>query len=141
MPRNTPWQNIVRYLDDAPNDSDKTLTVPAEKQWLIRSLYAKLISTATVGNRTLYLLVTDPTDNPLFKYYGGATQAAGLTREYVFAPQHPQETAFTNGVILRAIAEGIALPSGYKIRVYDSAAIDAAADDLTVVLLVEERSE
>ena len=139
--RTTPFPNIVQQADALLNDSDKTLTIPAGKAWGLRSVYAKLISTATVGNRQLDVLLTDGSDNLVAKFVAGAVQAASLTREYVFAPQHPQESAFANGVMLRALAGDCVLPAGYKVRVYDSAAIDAAADDLTVRLLVEEMTE
>lgn len=139
--RTTPFPNIVQQADATLNDSDKTLTVPAGKQWGLRSVYAKLISTATVGNRQLDVLVTDASDNIVAKFVAGAVQAASLTREYIFAPQHPQETGFTGQVMLRALAGDLVLPAGYKVRIFDSAAIDAAADDLTVRLLTEEMSE
>jgi len=139
--RTGPFPNIVQQADTALNDSDKTFTVPAGKAWGLRSVYAKLISTATVGNRQVDVLVTDGSDNIVVKFVAGAVQAASLTREYVFAPLHPQETAFTGGVMLRALSGEMVLPAGYKVRVYDSAAIDAAADDLTVRLLVEEMTD
>ena len=139
--RNTRWFNITQQSDAALNDSDKTLTVTAGKSWLIRSIFVQLISTATAGNRQVDVLLTDASDNILFKYQAAAVQAANLTRQYMFAPSHPQETGFTGAVMLRAIADNIVLPAGYKIRVYDSAAIDAAADDMTVRLLVEELTD
>lgn len=141
MGRTTRWLNITQQADAAANDSDKTLTVPAGKSWGLRSIFAELVSTATGGNRQLDVLLTDPSDNVVAKCVAGAVQAASLTRDYVFAPQHPQEAAFTNGLMLRALAGDVVLPAGYKVRVYDSAAIDAAADDLTVRLLVEEMTE
>lgn len=141
MPRNTRWENIIQVSDAALNDSDKTSTVTAGKQWAIKSIYAQLISTATVGNRQLDVLITDASDNELSKLVAGAVQAASLTRTYVFAPYNPQETAFTNGLMFRALPGGLILPAGYKIRIFDSAAIDAAADDLTIRLLVEERTD
>ena len=133
-------ESIVQSADAALNNSNKTVTVPANKQWFVKSIYAKLISTATVGNRQLDVNITDDSDNVLLKYKAGAVQAASLTEEYVFAPSHPQETGFTANVMLRALGENIVLPAGYKIRIYDSAAIDAAADDLTIRILVDERS-
>jgi hypothetical protein len=132
------FPNIVQYGDATADDSDKTYVVPAGKAWLLRSVYAQLVSTATVGNRQLDILLTDGSDNALARYKAGAVQAASLTREYVFAPQHPQETGFTGTTMLRALGEGLILPAGYKVRVFDSAAIAAAADDLTVRILVEE---
>jgi len=41
----------------------------------------------------------------------------------------------------RAIPANLVLPAGYKVRVYDSAAIDPAADDMAVNMLVEVRTE
>jgi hypothetical protein len=141
MPRNTPWENLVLQSDAALNDSDKTLTVPAGKQWRVKSIYAKLISTGTGGNRQMDILFTTAADVVIGKVVAGAVQAASLTREYTFAPECPQETTFTTGVMLRALPADLVLPAGYKIRVYDSAAIDAAADDLDIEVLVEERTE
>ena len=141
MARTGAYPSIVQQADAAADDSDKTLTVPAGKAWRLRSLFARLVSTATAGNRQLDVLITDESDNVLGTYKAGAVQAASLTRDYIFAPGHPQETGFTGQVMLRALAEAWTLPAGYKVRVYDSAAIAAAADDLTVRLLVEELAE
>lgn len=141
MARTTPWENLSLQADAVANDSDKTFIVPTGQQWRLKSLYAQLVSTANAGNRQMDVLVTDGDDNPVAKFVAGAVQAESLTREYLFAPQQPQETGFTNGLMLRALAGDLVLPAGYKIRVYDSAAIDAAADDLTVRFLVAVQEE
>lgn len=138
--RTGPFPNIVQVGDATLNDSDKTYTVPAGKSWRVQSVYAQLISTATAGNRQLDVDIGDGT-NLVAKFKAGAVQAASLTREYLFAPQHPQETSFTGTLMLRALAGDLILPAGYTVRVYDSAAIAAAADDLTVRILVEEMTE
>ena len=139
--RTTRFENLVLKSDVVINQSDKTFTVPAGKQWWIKSIYAILISTATVGNRQLDVLFTDGFDNPVGKAAAGAVQAATLTRAICYAPGNPQETSFTTGLMYRALSFNLVLPAGYKVRVYDSAAIDAAADDMTVQMLVEERTE
>jgi hypothetical protein len=139
--RSTRWFRMSQQSDATLNDSDKTFTVPSGKAWRLVAITARLISTATVGNRQLDVLITDGSDNLLIKYQAGAVQAASLTRDYHFAPNHPQDTGFTNGVMLRALGSDLVLPAGYKVRVYDSAAIHAAADDLTARLLVEELEE
>ncbi len=141
MSRNFRYFNIVKKSDVTLNDSDKSFTVTTSKQWLLKSVYVKLVTTATVGNRQLDVLLTDASDVVIAKFVAGAVQAASLTREYVFAPHHPQETGFTTGVMLRALADDFVLPAGYKIRVYDSAAIDAAADDMDVHIHIEELEE
>ncbi len=140
--RTGPYPNIVQQADAALNDSDKTFVVPTGKQWRLYSVFASLIATATVGNRQLDVLLTDASDNVLAKYFASAVITATQTRTVIFAPGHPQDAAFAaNGVMYRMLADGFVLPAGFKVRVYDSAAIDAAADDLTVRLLVEERTE
>lgn len=141
MARTTQFLNLAPQSDAALNDSDKTATVPANKQWHVRSVSVRLITTATVGNRQVDVLFTDAADVLLIKVAAGAVQAASLTRDYVFAPGLPNDTAFASGAMARGLPAGLVLPAGYKIRVFDSAAIDAAADDMTVQLLLEEWSD
>lgn len=141
MSRNTPWQNLTLSSEATANDSDKTITVTAGEQWLIKSIYVLLASTATVGNRQLDILITNAADVPVMKFVAGAVQPASQNYVYLFAPQHPQETGFTANVMLRALAGDLILPAGYKIRIYDSAAIAAAADDMTIQILYEARVE
>lgn len=139
--RTTPFQNLVLKSDVVVDQSDKTFTVTAGKQWWVKSIYVTLISTATVGNRQVDVLFTTAADVPICKAVAGAVQAATLTRLYCFAPLNPQETTFTNTLMFRAIPDKLVLPAGYKVRVYDSAAIAPAADDMTVQMLVEEWTE
>ena len=132
---------VVQVEEATLNDSDKALAVPTGKQWRLMAVYAELISTVVVGNRQLDVHLRNTGGDILAKYQAGAVQTASLTREYVFAPLHPQEVAFTAGVMLRALGEGWVLPAAFDVRVFDSAAIDAAADDMTVRLLVEEQDQ
>lgn len=141
MTRPSRFLSITQSADAALNDSDKTFTVPAGRAWGLQAVHVTLISTATVGNRQVDILITDESDNTIYKYQAGAVQTATLTRVYVFAPGHSQDTSFTNGVMLRQIASNIVLPAGYKVRVLDSTAVDAAADDMTVRLLLEDMVE
>jgi len=138
MPRATRWIEAIQLSDATANDSDKTFTVPAGVTYIPHSIAALLASTADVGDRQLDVLLTDGSDNVIAKYQAGAVQPASQSYTYVFAVNHPQETGFTGDVMLRALGEGIPLPAGYKIRVYDSAAIAATADDLTVRIMVEK---
>jgi len=122
--------------DAATNDSDKTFTVPAGKVWDMRHIYVKLVNTATVGNRNLVMQISDGTT--IFVYrYDTAVSTASQTSEL--------EVSFMGGAAAAAvIATGVRhtvlpispliLPAAYTIRIWDANAIDAAADDLTVVL-------
>lgn len=129
---------IILQTDAAANDSDKTFTVTAGTAWKISSIYVSLASTATVGNRLVVALLTDASDNAVAAYHSTATQAASLTRTYLFAPLGVSFAAFNGSGHMQIAINEQWLPGGYKIRVYDSAAIDAAADDMTIRMFVEE---
>ena len=49
-----------------------------------------------------------------------------------------RETAFTNDAALVAIPDGLWLKPGYTLQVLDKAAIDVAADDMTVAVQYEK---
>jgi hypothetical protein len=126
--------------DVTPNDSDKTLTVPAGKAWVLQFLSVNLVTTATVGNRQLRVEIGDGTNLLWFKEFG-AVQAASLTRDYYAASDLPDDTSFDGDGRIRMQLEAHVLPPGYTVRIYDTQAIDAAADDMTVRLMVDERTE
>jgi hypothetical protein len=126
--------------EETLNDSDKTLTVPAGSEWEVLSIYVELVTTATVGNRQMAIYFTDEADDIIGQVRAGAVQAASLTRFYQFAAGLPDLAAFRDTDWLSTpLPAGLVLPAGYKIRVFDKAAIDAAADDMDVQVMVKER--
>ena len=134
------WLSVLT-IDAAINDSDKLIVVPAAKQWIIQSVAVNLISTASVGNRQIRVDIRDGSANLLASVAAGAVQAASLTRDYTFAPGLVNQTVFVDDILITSFPEGIILLPTYDVRVYDSAAIDAAADDMIVRLLVRERDD
>ena len=128
----------IRLVQEAvANDSDKTLTVTTGKVWEILHIYASLVTSADVGNRQIQLIAADDSANEIYRMNAADVQAANTTNYYHFSPR------------IAAAAETIAtfhtipllttiLPGGYTLRIYDSAAIAAAADDLTINMLVIE---
>lgn len=137
--RNDNWSESVISVpplysayDAAANDSDKTFTVPNNEMWKLNFLHVILVTTATVGNRIITLEIDDADGNNLIDLYAGAVQAASLTRHYDFIQGIYRETSFVNGELHVPIPQDCYLGPGYTLRVYDSAAIAAAADDMTV---------
>lgn len=130
--KNVPWgRGILNwYKNETADSSNKTiLTVPLGHTYEIVSLLAKLVSSAVVGNRTLQVEILDYAPATIAKFDVGATQAASLTYTYQYG----------HGMQLDATAPALSmglpilrLPAGYSIKVYDSAAVDAAADDLSI---------
>ncbi len=124
--------------DVTVNDSDKTFTVGAELAWLIHTVSVNLASTATVGNRQLQVYITDASDVIFYRGKAGAVQAASLTYDYDFAPGHPRETSVVANTLLVPLPQALWVPTGWKVRVLDSAAVDVAADDMKVYILGQE---
>ena len=133
---------IRQQADVALNDSDKIFTVPGGQVWRLQFLTVNFISTATPGNRDLRVEIGDGTNLLWFKEWNPSTlQAASLTRDYYAAPDKTNDADFDADGRVGMEMEGHTRPPGYTIRVFDKAAIDAAADDMVVRLLTEIVSE
>lgn len=130
---------LHHVIDSAANDSDKSFTVPLGKTWELDWLHIILATTATVGNRQIKLVILDDDSVERMDVHAGTTQAASLTRHYLCGKGVYRETSFVNDEMHVPIPHSIVLQPGWSIRVYDSAAIAAAADDLTVSLQVKQR--
>ena len=123
-------RQFVQVTETAANDSNKTLTVPAGVVWEVLHVYASLVATATAGNRNMRLIIGDGS-NELARSDASAVQIANATEYYHWNPTYhtPAETVATQHTIPLPISW---LPAGYTVQVLDSAAVDAAADDLTI---------
>jgi hypothetical protein len=133
-----PGGAIEQQSEVLTNDSDKTFTVPTGYTWELLSARIELISTATAGNRQICLEITDGT-NVILRIMAGIVQAASLTRYYNFYKGAPNLTAFIDtDHLTNPLPEGLILLPGYTIRVYDKAAVDAAADDMAVRMMVRK---
>lgn len=139
-----PWgKGTPRWVRDAAaNDSDKSFTVPDGKIWRVLTVRATFTATATVGNRILTAGITDGT-NVLWTGPRTGNIAATNTAVLLFSENYDYST--TAGIanlddytppsisVVGPLPFIYLLP-GYVLRVWDKSAIDAAADDLTVVL-------
>ena len=132
-------RKVVQVRDSAANDSDKVvLTVASQKVVEIQYIHVVLTSTATVGNRQIILLVRDENDTLVADVHAGAVQAASNTYHYLFNQGTYRETSVVDGSLHVPIPTNFLLLPGWDVRVYDSAAVDAAADDMTVDLVYTE---
>jgi hypothetical protein len=142
-----PWGKgrIVWTRDATANDSDKSFTVPTGKIWELFAVEASIITTANAGNRSLRLTITDGTNLLLIPRYSASIAASkrGFARwhsDYGYAHTDAATYTLNDGGAAADVAvhdwlpTKCYLPAGYVVRVYDSNAVDAAADDLTVVL-------
>jgi hypothetical protein len=131
---------ILHKYDATANDSDKSFTVPNGKTWRLDWAHVILASTADVGNRQIEVQILDASSVLRIDFHAGTTQAANLTRHYVFQPGIFRETAFVDGEIQTAIPMNMILPAGWSVRFYDSAAVAATADDMTISFQITEHA-
>lgn len=129
---------IVHKYDATADDSSKDFVVPAGKTWRLDWAHIIFTSTATVGNRQIKISLYDSSNVLRADFHAGAVQAASLTRHYIFLPGVYRETTFINDEIQIAIPQNFILLPEWYIRVADSAAIAATADDMTVSMQVTE---
>jgi hypothetical protein len=133
------WEPDLQ-ADEAANDSSKTFTVPADTRWRVKWIWIEYTSTAVAGNRQLEIQIQDDGADVIAELVAGAAQAASLTRYYLFAPNVTELTAFRDTDHLSTIMPEWILPTGYVVQVWDNAAVDAAADDMIVQMMVEALS-
>jgi hypothetical protein len=144
--RTIPAGTPIWTRDATLNDSDKSFTVPSKKRWNLISVTAQITATATVGNRALVVLINDGTNNIHASAKTGSVSAGNTGVVGIWAGNVSSTTAgdmplydgVSSTVAKLAPIPNMVLPAGYIVRVYDTAAVDAAADDLTVVLHYEE---
>lgn len=135
--RTYPAATSKTVRDATLNDSDKSFTVPPNKRWNMLGIYSKLTTSATVGNRILKHLVSWDGTNYLDIFV--TPNIAASTAYYIMESFNGVTDDF--GTNTFSMVHGMApciLESGGVIRICDSAAIDPAADDLTIFLLYEE---
>lgn len=127
--------------DETVDDSDKSFAVPASTYEQVLWVWVELTSSAAAGNRQMTLEIQDDAADVIGRWKAGAVQAASLTRNYCFAPANADLTAFRDTTYLSTpIPPTLILPPAYIVRVYDSAAIAAAADDMVVQFMTARRA-
>lgn len=128
---------LYSVFDDAANDSNKSYTISDGEMWKLTQAFVTLVTSATVGNRQIRFSVTDSNGDQVGYISSGAVQAASTTRHYGFMQGIYRETSFIDGMIQIPIPIDLYMSAGSVIQFWDSAAIDPAADDLTVAFTVQ----
>lgn len=130
-----PWgSGLVKWVRDATtNDSNKDFTCPASKLWQIKMVWFQIDCTATVGNRVPTIAIA-PNGTNFFNVLVGGALTAGNTGVYMSSFTGYTADDASNSYTLSQNAPEVILTPGAILRVWDSAAVDAAADDMTVVL-------
>ena len=130
---------LVLTEDVTLNDSDKSFVVPAEQMWEVLSVRALLATTVVAGARQMAVEVQGTGGEILGQYVAGATQIENLTNRYTFAPGLTDQNTRRSSELTTPLPSRLILGPAMILRVYDIAAIDAAADDLEVRILANRR--
>lgn len=126
--------------EETTNDSDKAFVTPVDVEREIAWVWVELTTTVVVGNRLMCLQVLDEAGDLIFEALATPVQAASLTRYYLFAEHVPQAAAFVNVDYASITIPRMPLLPGWSVRVFDRAAVDAAADDMVVQYVYRARS-
>ena len=129
--------------ETALNDSDKTLVLATDfsdiKGIVVDGIRVEYVASATVGNRGLTILVTDGGDTicevPISTATKLVTASQTQNAEFSASSVHLASTSNTDSAgadLQAAYMPVLYLPRSSSIRVFDSAAVDAAADDMIV---------
>jgi len=129
--------NTLQKADLALNDSDKSFGVPTSKCWRLLWAYVDYTATAVAGNRVVALRITDASANEVFYSSAGLDHAATLNYKYIFVPSLGRDVTNTL-MVCSPLPNPCFLSVGQVIRIWDTAAIDAAADDMKVMLYIQE---
>lgn len=129
---------ILLTSDSTLNDSDKSIEVPSGKVWEILSLRIEYTATATVGSRTVEVRVRDDNDDVVW--------ATEITTDFVasdvmvvnLSPGAPTVAPVDSGDEGSQHVAALFLNSGWDVQVIDTAAVDAAADDMVLHLVTRE---
>lgn len=137
------WDMVEPELEaeETANDSDKTITVSANQVWKILWTYIEFTTTATVGDRQIVVYLLDSADDIIYATPVLNVQPASVTEYYILLPTTSLEGSKEN-VAKRhfmPLPLELELKSSFKIQVLDSQAVDAAADDMVIQMMVKKK--
>jgi len=130
----------VWFSEITTNDSDKSFAVGSDSEdaalWVVR-IRLELTTTATAGNRLLAIEVQDETSDQVYHLYaddtaGEGTVAASTSVALEFCAGAQRVAPQSSGASIQFLPDHLLLYPGYTLRVYDTAAVDAAADDMVL---------
>ena len=132
---NVPYQKLQKVASPVAG-AEWSIAAPGQGLWRVVSAAFRLVTDATVANRTVTLVADDGTD-VWFRSVATAQQAASLTVDYgAFAGGSPGGFAGVAGV-MPFTQDGLWLQPGWRLRSVTGAI--AATDQYSgISLLVEE---
>lgn len=125
--------------DENLNDSDKSFTVPADTEWIVKWIWVEFIAGAG-ANRQLEIQIQDDGADVIGQVRAGVVIAAAATQYHLFAPNVTDLAALRDTDYVSTTMPEWILPESYVVRVWDNAAVLPAADDMVVQMMVLART-
>ena len=130
-------RQIVLVSDILANNSDKLFTNNTNNQtWLIHSIRVELTATATAGTRILQIDVQDTSNDVVLSLGSDTTRIASGSQTWEFVRGGQANLVHVSGAITESLPDVFVMP-GFDLRVFDSSATAAAADDMVVHIVME----
>ena len=131
--------SIAVINDVTPSDNDKTLTVPADREYQVLSIQVDYYAFADVATRQLEIDFRDTNDNPFVQIRPGTTQTASTTGHYTFAPSLADHLAFRDtNYLMTPLPPTLFLQPEEDMRIWDNNV--TANDTMVVRVRVAERA-
>jgi len=120
-------------------DNDVSIQLPWGEEWHVLFVWVIVTTSGTAGDRQIVLEFRTRSNEVRGQIRVGATQAASLTRYYMFAPALADMGAFRDTDYLTTpLPVGTILPERSILRVYDNNGV-SANDAITVRVLAAKR--
>jgi hypothetical protein len=127
--------------DTNPNDSDKTFTVPVNKEWQILWVWVEYTCTATYGVRQIEIQLQTSSSNIMGQLPAATPQDQSLTYKYLFGIASQDMTSPRDfDYITTPLPAGTFLSAGQKIRIWDNKVRDPSADDMIIRMQYAQRT-
>lgn len=135
------WDKISPELEveETLNDSDKTISVPTGEEWKILWIQVYFAATGTVGTRRLLVEFRDGADDVILYSEAIETVAANGVGQYLWMTSITNAAGPWYGKRVQGIPPDAILKAGYDLRIRDLSAVDAAADDMDIQMMVKKR--
>lgn len=136
---NRPTWVPATVSDTTADSSSKTFTVPANKIWAISYIRVDYTATVSVGTRILAIEFQTAAGVIIAEKYSTITMVATNHFYYQFGINLQDIATAIDTTKVQQTLPYVELPPSYIVKIYDKAAIAAAADDMLVYMTLVAR--
>ena len=142
MSRTTPWSNIQSTSSTGANANLRDFTVPTSHEWEVLAVRASLVCSSITSTRLLAISIIDglASSNVFAEFRAGNTLSSASSGTVQWGSGLPNDTAFTNEYMHRAMPESLGLSAGQILRVHDVNGI-STLDDLNAFVIYRDHAD